>query len=95
MYVLQIVLFLRLPNEEEQKIHRTYLKKMAEKGKLKLAGRMSDDSGSFLLWEVDTLDEARNIAMEEPYYKLGISTFILKEWKIIWNYFVHPPKSPI
>ncbi|MGC8505469.1 MAG: YciI family protein [Thermoplasmata archaeon] len=94
MYVVETTSFVKSPSDEMKKIHREYLLKMLNSGKLKLAGRMVDNTGSFLVWEAETVEEARALASSDPYFSNGLTTFILKGWSIFWNGFVKPPIIP-
>lgn len=95
MYAVEMTSFLKMPEDEIKKIHRQFLKKNLDEGKLKLAGRMIDNTGSFLVWEAPTLEEAWKLASSDPYFKGGYTTFYLKGWDIFWNNFVQPPKTPL
>jgi|ECHhosMinimDraft_1075155.scaffolds.fasta_scaffold00032_7 uncharacterized protein YciI len=95
MYVLEITSYMVKPDDKLLAEHRKYLKEVLSKGKLKLAGRMADNTGGILLWEVNSIQEAKELALKDPYYEKGVITFVLKEWNIVWNSFVNPPVTPI
>jgi uncharacterized protein YciI len=95
MYVMEITSFIKMPDEKMKAIHREFLKKMLGDKKLILAGRMLDNTGSFLLWEVNDTSEAKRVASSDPYFENGFTTFVLKGWDIFWNGFMNPPKMPL
>lgn len=94
MYAMQMTSFIKMPDEEMKKKHRNFLREQVKAGRLKLAGRMLDNTGSFMLWEAPTLEEAKNLISQDPYFKEGYTTFFLKGWDIFWNLFVEPPVIP-
>lgn len=77
MYVVETTSFVKSPSDEMKKVHREYLLKMLNSGKLKLAGRMTDNTGSCLLWETETVEEAKALASSDTYFSNGQTTFIL------------------
>ena len=91
---IEIVSFSEQPSNELMKQHRMFLRKKADQQKFVMGGRFADKSGSLMLWQVDSVNEAREIAMEDPYFQNGITTFILKEWGLTWNFLVNPPLQP-
>ena len=93
MIIAQFVCFSEQPSNELMQEHRQFLKGQGDKKKLVMAGRFADKTGSLMIWSVDSVREAREIAMQDPYFKSGITTFILKEWNRTWN-FVTPPLQP-
>lgn len=94
MFVVQMTSFVKMPGDDIKKEHRNFLKNMVSKGKLKLAGRMIDNTGSFLVWDAKDLEDARKMATGDPYFLQGYTTFFLKGWDIFWNTFVNPPITP-
>lgn len=94
MYAVEMTSFVKMPEDDIKREHRMYLKENVEKGKLRLAGRMIDNTGSFLVWEAADLKEAKELASADPYFKNGYTTFFMKGWDIFWNNFVSPPVTP-
>ena len=94
MFVVEITSFVRMPSDELKKVHREFLKKMLEQGELKLAGRMVDNTGSFLVWNTRDIEEAKSLASSDPYFANGLTTFVMKGWEIFWNGFMNPPVMP-
>lgn len=62
--------------QSKRKIHRAAhlagLEPLSRKGKLILAGPFTDQSGSLIIVEADSIEEARRIAKEDPYTVHGI-----------------------
>lgn len=94
MFVVEMTSFVKMPEDDIKAEHRKYLRAMVGEGKLKLAGRMIDNTGSFLVWEVSSLEEGKEFASSDPYFKNGYTTFFMKGWDIFWNNFVQPPITP-
>ncbi len=59
-----------------------------------MAGRFADSKGAMILWNTDTLEEARRIAGEDPYVQQNMISYELREWPLIFNYMVEPPLRP-
>ena len=94
MIVCELVSFYEQPSQELLKKHRNFLKNKGEEGKLLMAGRFSDGTGSLLIWKSDKLDEIKRIAMSDPYYLEGLTSFILKPWNLTWDFTENPPLQP-
>lgn len=94
MYAMEMTAFVRMPEDDVKREHRKFLRKQMDQGHLKLAGRMLDNTGSFMLWEAETLEEAKKLASSDPYFANGYTTFFMKGWDIFWNNFVKPPITP-
>ncbi|MEM0118007.1 MAG: YciI family protein [Conexivisphaerales archaeon] len=94
MIVCQFVSFMEQPTEELMKKHRAFLREKGKKGELMLAGRFYDKTGSLMVWRANSVEEARRIASEDPYYVNGITTFILKRWNLTWDFTENPPVQP-
>lgn len=62
--------------------HREYLKGLLEKGKLHEAGPFADDSGSVIIYNADSLEEAESILANDPFSQTeGIVTSVtINEW---------------
>lgn len=61
--------------------HREYLKSLAERGKLLHSGPWADDSGALIIYEAESLDEAREILAGDPFSTEGIArNAVIKEW---------------
>ena len=68
--------------------HLTYQKEMENAGKLFLAGPLSDASGEemtgggMIIYRTSSLDEAKDIALNDPMHKRGGRTFTLRRWLV-------------
>ncbi len=56
--------------------HLKRLKQLSGEGKLLLAGPFTDTSGSLIIIEADSMDEAREFAENDPFYLNGVYTSI-------------------
>ena len=94
MIICQLVSFAEQPSKELMKRHRRFLNGQGEQKKLLMAGRFADKTGSLMLWQVGSVKEARDIALQDPYFRNEITTFILKEWNLTWDFTIGPPLQP-
>ena len=94
MMVAQFVSYVTQPPDDVKKQHRLFLKEQVDRKRLVMAGRYADKNGSLMLWRVNSLAEAQEMLMEEPYFKNGFATFVLKEWTLTWDLTANPPLMP-
>jgi uncharacterized protein len=65
--------------------HREYLGKLHAEGKLHTAGPFTDDSGSLIVYEVETEQEAKEIIENDPFHEAGIfASYAIKPWKQVF-----------
>ncbi|MEP1209749.1 MAG: YciI family protein [Rhizobiaceae bacterium] len=68
--------------------HLAYQKEMEAAGKLFLAGPMSDDTGEqmmgagLIIYRAESMDQARDIARQDPMHAEGCRTFTLRKWLV-------------
>ncbi|MGH2548729.1 MAG: YciI family protein [Thermomicrobiales bacterium] len=71
-------------NEKRQAVrpsHRDYLRGLAADGKLLHAGPWADDSGSLIVYEAESLEEAQAILAADPFTTEGIVVdSVIREW---------------
>ena len=91
---------LEIPEEQLKKLqveHLAHLSRMAETGKLVIAGPFSgqkDESfRGMCLYRVPTLEEARKLAEEDPMVKAGRLRVEVMTWNVEKGYMVFP-KAP-
>lgn len=94
MMFFQLVSYITQPNDEFKAQHRRFLKGQVEQNRLVMAGRYDQGNGSMMIWRFDSLKEARDTLVQDPYFRNGLTTFVLKEWGLIWNLTVDPPLVP-
>jgi uncharacterized protein YciI len=74
-------------------VHRQYLTSLRENGRLAVAGPFTDDSGSLIVYEAATREEAEQILQGDPFYQNGIFVkFQLRPWNPV---FIHHDLFPI
>lgn len=68
--------------------HLAYQREMEIQGKLAFAGPVSDESGELMqgnglvIYKASSLDEAREIAENDPMHQSGARTYTLRRWLI-------------
>jgi uncharacterized protein len=81
MYALELAFSADPARLEGRPAHRERLVALRDEGRLLAAGPYADESGALLLFRVDSLAEAEQIVVEDPYYSgPGVSVVRLKEW---------------
>jgi uncharacterized protein len=61
--------------------HRQYLTTLKDKGQLVLAGPFTDGSGSLIVYEAATVEEAEALLQSDPFFAHGIFTrYQLRPW---------------
>ncbi|GAA0322399.1 hypothetical protein GCM10008967_11110 [Bacillus carboniphilus] len=69
-------------NQTYRPDHLEYLENLKEQGKVFLKGPFTDGSGGLVIYEADSFEEAKELAENDPYVKLGVRRLDLREWKI-------------
>jgi uncharacterized protein YciI len=63
-------------------IHREYLTKLKEQGRLFASGPFTDGSGALIIYEADTAEDAESLLRADPFHHAGV--FV--SWRIRpWN----------
>lgn len=77
-----LVLTIRQPtfNVERIPAHYQFLDGLRADGRLEQAGPFTDRSGGAYVLAAADLDEAQEIAEQDPLHKFGSSTVIVHEW---------------
>lgn len=66
-------------------VHREYLTSLKEQGKLFASGPFTDDSGALIIYEADSLDEARQLIENDPFHEAGVFvSYDLREWNRVF-----------
>ena len=94
LLVAELTKYNQLPSPEARKRHLDYLKTAGTKNKVVMAGRFADEEGALIIWRVASMDEAHSLADSDPYYLDGLITYDLREWPVIFDYTINPPKMP-
>jgi len=61
--------------------HINYLNQQIEKGKILAKGPFTDHKGGLIIFSVETMEEAIEIASNDPAFVHKSREFIFKEWK--------------
>jgi uncharacterized protein YciI len=63
-------------------VHREYLAKLKEQGRLAASGPFADGSGALIIYEADSPEQAEALLKDDPFCKAGV--FV--SWRIRpWN----------
>lgn len=63
--------------------HLKYLEKRRNEGKIFANGRFADGSGGLVIYMADTLEEAKHLAEEDPFVKVGARFCEIREWEAV------------
>ncbi|WP_243298426.1 YciI family protein [Bacillus litorisediminis] len=69
-------------NQTYRPDHLEYLENLKEQGKVYLKGPFTDGAGGLVIYKADSLEEAKQLAENDPYVKLGVRRLELHEWSI-------------
>ncbi|NMM54822.1 YciI family protein [Paenibacillus aquistagni] len=69
-------------NQTYRPHHLAYLDKLKAEGKVYLKGPFKDGSGGMVIYIADTLEEAKQLAENDPYVIEGVRSLNLREWGI-------------
>ena len=76
-------------SEQPLQAHVKYLIELYRAEILRFAGPFADDSGGAALLEVDSEEEARKIASQDPAVTEGVLVYQLHPWQLIpWERYV-------
>lgn len=62
-------------------VHKAYLQKYIDEGKIFAKGPFTDHSGGLVIYKVDSLEEAKKLAENDPAILEKSRTLTLKEWR--------------
>lgn len=62
--------------------HLEYLDQLKAQGKVYLKGPFKDGSGGMVIYVADSLEEAQQLAQNDPYVVEGVRSLDLREWGI-------------
>jgi uncharacterized protein YciI len=62
-------------------VHRQYLTRLREEGRLAAAGPFTDDSGALIVYEAASREEAEALLKADPFAQNGIFlSYVLRPW---------------
>ncbi|MCF6459775.1 YciI family protein [Clostridium sp. Cult3] len=61
--------------------HKAYLNRYIDEGKIYAKGPFTDHSGGLIIYNVETIDEAKSIIEKDPVIREKSRTYKLKEWR--------------
>jgi uncharacterized protein len=70
---------------EVRPVHREYLGRLKEQGKLWASGPFEDDSGALIIYEAETEEEARALLEADPFHEAGVfQRYTMKPWRQVF-----------
>lgn len=65
--------------------HREYLQRLLDEGKIHESGPFTDDSGSIVIYNVESLADAQELLANDPFTREGVITNSnLREWTVVF-----------
>lgn len=61
--------------------HKAYLAKYLESGKIFAKGPFTDHSGGLIIYNTESIEEAKELIENDPVIKYNSRKYTLKEWK--------------
>jgi len=61
--------------------HLSYMKKLKDEGKMRLAGRFADGTGGMYILIADSQEAAKELADQDPYHSSRSRVYELREWE--------------
>ena|SRR5436305_11977229 len=69
---------------EHRPVHRQYLTALLARGQLAIAGPFTDDSGSLIVYEAASREEAEKLLQGDPFHQHGIfMQYQLRPWNTV------------
>lgn len=69
-------------NQTYRPDHLEYLENLKGQGKVFLKGPFTDGAGGLVIYSADSIEEAKQLAENDPYVKHGVRRLELHEWRI-------------
>ncbi len=70
-------------NQQYRPDHLAYIGQWYRAGKVFMAGPFEDRSGGLVVYEAQTLEEARHLANNDPIVATGARTVVVKAWPVL------------
>ncbi len=67
-------------SQELRPSHLEFLERKAREGKIFARGRFADGAGGLIVYQADSLEDAKTIASSDPYVMHGARSLELHEW---------------
>lgn len=82
--------FLSMKDEEKSQKYRPqhldFLETMRQEKKVLMNGRFTDGAGGLVIYRAKSLDEAKELAEQDPYIQLGAREYDIHEWELVTDY---------
>lgn len=94
MLVCETTTYKATPSGELRESHLRFIRGCGDQGKVLMSGRFADAQGALIIWKVDSMEEAKNLAAQDPYVKNDAVVYELREWPATFDYTTSPPTVP-
>lgn len=66
--------------------HLDFLETMRQEKKVLMNGRFTDGAGGLIIYRANSLDEAIDMAEQDPYIHVGAREYEIHEWDLVSEY---------
>jgi len=95
MIVCEITTYTKgAPTGEIRTKHLKWERSCGDRGKIIMAGRFADAKGALILWNVNSVEEVKQLVKGDPFVQEDLLTYELREWPLSFNYTISPPLTP-
>ncbi|WP_135549200.1 YciI family protein [Paenibacillus cymbidii] len=82
-FVVTLPLINKEINQKVRSDHLAYMVALEEKSKIFAKGRFVDGSGGMVIYRAETIEEAEELAINDPYVIHGARSCDIREWFIV------------
>ncbi len=62
-------------------VHRQYLTRLRDEGRLAAAGPLTDGTGALIIYEAESPEEAEKLLRDDPFHEHGVFVrYVLRPW---------------
>jgi uncharacterized protein len=66
-------------------VHREYLGKLRESGRLAASGPFTDGSGALIIYEAESPEEAERLLQDDPFHAAGVfQSWVIRPWNQVF-----------
>lgn len=83
LYVATLTIVDQELNTRVRPAHLQYLDQLYQEGKVAMAGPFTDKQGGMVIYKADSLEEAEQLAKNDPVVAEGARTVQVREWNAL------------